>query len=876
MVTGVCALSCGGELPESVEIEFLSHRSGEGITVNDRVKVQASASALMTSPNLLIGTWTFGGEEVCTEKAFSLAGLSKCKFTPDTPGPMEVRLEVRAPAIGEIPERRGSATLELMVEVPRGTPRCEILAPLEGGGFSDTHEVRFQGKLEEVTGDCEGLELVWRSDLDGHLGQGETNEGCKSTIKTSDLSVGEHHVTLNLDAGYQGSCEATVTLFVETAPEVDIAKPLAGEAFLQAESIPWSASVTGSSGQYTCEWHSDVEGLLDSRRPGSQGQMSGSFQGLSGGSHALVLHCTSEAGIEGSAQVNVVIDGWPGAPEIQLLPNTPLESDDMSVQITVESQDPEGQTVSYQVVWHVDGVLFREGTDTDISAQETSLGEEWTVKVTPSDGAQDGPGASAAVTIGGFLDWSDVDMPISDADITLFGAQEDDQLGAAIAGGCDLDGDGFDELIVSAPYNDEAGSNSGRTYLFLGGALSPGDSLDIDSPDYALPGEVAADYSGTALDCGGDVDGDGLEDLLVGAPGHDKNGSGSGRAYLLSGADFGTSAEIDLSDAHASLSGESASDEVGSVVAGGQDVDGDGFDDLLLATWLDDEGGTFAGKTYLVLGADVAAGGALDLSDAALSLIGEEGDRSGFSADLAGDVDTDGYADLLIGAHGVAGEGEYAGRAYVVLGSMNPGASAGSLSLGDADFEILAESAQDYSGYRVSRAGDVDGDQRADVLVGAIGAADLGAYTGRSYLVTGASLGGVTSLALGDADHIFLGEESGDYSGWAFGGGGDIDGDGLDDLLIGAPYFHGQVSEGGKAYLFYAGSLGGSQLVDLSDADHGFYGVGVDEHLGSALPHGGDLNGDGLDDVILGSPGSARSGADDGAVSVFFSPNAAD
>jgi len=392
---------------------------------------------------------------------------------------------------------------------------------------------------------------------------------------------------------------------------------------------------------------------------------------------------------------------------------------------------------------------------------------------------------------------------------------------------------------------------------------------ELGSADASYLGEAAGEYVGWMLATGGDVDGDGFADLLVAATYNDEADAEAGQIYLILGRDMGWVMDLDLDQADASFLGELANDHAGESVAIAPDVNGDGYDDLLVGSPSNWEAGPVHGQAYLVLGGD--SGWAMDtsLAFADASWHGEaSGDQAGVSVAGLGDVDGDGFGDLAVAAHGNGDGGTMAGQVYLVLGRDTGWAADVGLDAADASF--LGEADGDVLGARIARAGDVNGDGRADLLIASHMNDEGGTDAGQVYLVLGRQSGWSMDESVVNADASFLGENPEDLAGATLAGAGDVDGDGLDDLLIGAELNDQEEVDAGKVYLILGRQVGWSTDVDLANADSSFLGYAWSQRAGSGLAIAPDLDGDGYDDIVIGARGDSVFDSEAGKSFVLF------
>jgi len=402
------------------------------------------------------------------------------------------------------------------------------------------------------------------------------------------------------------------------------------------------------------------------------------------------------------------------------------------------------------------------------------------------------------------------------ADVILTGSASGDLFGVSVSTAGDVNGDGYSDVIVGAFQNDAGGADAGRAYLYTNTLTG------TDIPDEFFTGEATNDYFGASVSTAGDVNGDGFDDIIIGATQNDAGGSEAGRAYIY----FGGSSMDNTADII--LTGVAAGDMFGVASSTAEDVNGDGYADVIVGALWNDAGASDAGSAYIFFG-----GSAMNnTADVIVSGIGI-GDLFGFSVSSTGDVNGDGFSDVIVGSPGAS----VGGQAYIYFG--------GSGMNNTADIILTTAAVNDWFGYSVSTAGDVNGDGYIDVIVGAYLNDAGGSNAGSAYIYFGGA--GMDNIA----DITMTGEAAGNNFGISVAEAGDVNGDGYSDVIVGA---YGYSSYTGRSYIYF----GGAGMDNTADVT--MTGEAAGNNFGISVAEAGDVNGDGYSDVIVGAEDFSSTG----------------
>lgn len=416
--------------------------------------------------------------------------------------------------------------------------------------------------------------------------------------------------------------------------------------------------------------------------------------------------------------------------------------------------------------------------------------------------------------------------------------QQGSRFGQSVAAAGDVNGDGFDDVVAGAPNFDSLFPDTGAAFLYLG---SP--SGLSEAPSWFYRGQEVGDLAGTSVASAGDVNRDGMSDLIIGAP--NAGTSGQGVAYLFLGSRAGLPSSPSWI-----YRGSSSGERLGASVASAGDVNGDGFADVIIGSPGFTGDARSQGRTLLFLGSSSG----LSPSPAWIYDMNAADAMFGASVAPAGDVNGDGFDDVVVGAPGEITPTTRGGRAYVFWGTTSGLAP-------NPSWVSSSRYRDSQMGFGVASAGDVNGDGFSDVIVGEPAFGEIFGNAGRASIY----LGSATGLSWWRPSWTTASTSAEALFGGSVAPVGDMNGDGLSDVLIGARLSKNKTGMPGGAFLF-AGNKGAISENPIKT----YFGRQDFEAFGASVSSAGDVDGDSKEDLIIGAPNNSDCAPVAGAFYLFY------
>ena len=437
---------------------------------------------------------------------------------------------------------------------------------------------------------------------------------------------------------------------------------------------------------------------------------------------------------------------------------------------------------------------------------------------------------------------------IFDINLTNPEPSDGDNFGQSLSYAGDVNGDGYDDVIVGCKQCDGGGTDTGSAFIYFGNSsMDATFDVNLTNPEPNNGDE----FGGYFLSSAGDVNGDGYDDVIVACQSCEGAGpAGSGAAFIyFGGSPMDGTFDVNLSNPEAD-----ASDLFAQSISSAGDVNGDGYQDVIVGCGSCDGGGTNTGSAFIYYG-----GSSMD-STADVTIHNPEpdsGDTFGSSVSSAGDVNGDGYDDVIIGCRTCDSGGTDSGSAYIYFGGPSMTNESLNVSINNPE----PNSGDDF-GIFTAPAGDVNGDGYDDVIVGCFSCDSGGTNTGSAFIY----YGGSSMDATFDVNLTNPEPDSGDQYGRSVSSAGDINGDGYDDVIVGCTRCDGGTETSGAAFIYF----GGSSMDATADVSLYSFEEDTGAGFGNIVSNAGDINGDGYSDVIVGCNQCDDVGRDAGSAYIYL------
>jgi formylglycine-generating enzyme required for sulfatase activity len=298
--------------------------------------------------------------------------------------------------------KEGSASVVIDVGPPNSAPTCLISSPTEDTVGADGELVIFTGKVSDVDVSPAWLDVAWKSDKDGPLGDSSPDTTGDVTFPISDLTVDAHVITMTVTDEVGADCVANVVYTVGMPPTLDVSSPMGGSTLNHSEPVAFSATVDDNEdlpNEIAITWESDIDGVFSEASADSSGDVSFTVDTLTFGDHNVTVTATDTDGLFVTSNLSFSLNRPPTTPDLTLGPDPAYTTDNLLASAS-GSVDPEGSgTITYTYEWFEDGVASSESTLSTFPAAATAKYHTYRVQVTPSDGTVDGTGTGAEIEV---------------------------------------------------------------------------------------------------------------------------------------------------------------------------------------------------------------------------------------------------------------------------------------------------------------------------------------------------------------------------------------------------------------------------------------------------------------------------------------------
>ncbi|MFI5171671.1 MAG: FG-GAP-like repeat-containing protein, partial [Chitinophagales bacterium] len=422
--------------------------------------------------------------------------------------------------------------------------------------------------------------------------------------------------------------------------------------------------------------------------------------------------------------------------------------------------------------------------------------------------------------------------------IVLESDQATAYFGYSVSDAGDLNGDGYEDVVVGAYGYDNPEPSEGRVYIYYGTPTGINTTAGT-----ILESNQASAFFGDKVAAAGDVNNDGYDDLIVAATYYDNGQTDEGKVFIYHGSAAGL-----ITTPAVTMESNQASARFGNGISGNGDLNNDGYDDVIVGSYLYDNGQANEGLVYIYMGS------ATGINPIAAQILEQNQISSYFgrSVSIIGDVNGDNFDDIIVGADGWDNGQTDEGRAFVFHGNSS-GVNTTASSIMESDYEDA------YFGNSVAGSGDVNNDGFDDVIVGAY----YYAYNGKAFVYHGSASGIITTPATTLSDI-----PGSNYFGKSVSTAGDFNNDGYADVIVGGYLSSNNEGAEGSAFIFFGSPTGISTAIARS-----FESDQDDAEMGYSVKCTGDINNDGFDDVIVGAHHFDNDQIDEGRAYIFYGNN---